>query len=433
MLRYTLLFIFTYLCVEASFFDKANLEAYATSRMRFGIDIQDVVQQKRESQISHWGSIIPMPNTLSDNHMTTVRVPIALELLKEVADKNYIYAYLSHRIYTDTSTDLKIEKDGWILVDIDENNSNGFKAGLYMRPSNPPAYVIAYGGTTATSSKSMVGKTYDTVADLLTDISLLGIVSSSQPKNALDFYKHILPIVGSYGKLECITGHSLGGSLAQYTGLYGGVKTVTFNTAPLAFNWVASKDIFQDKVMLVEDKGMKHVHFKYENKLSNIMLQYDPISTLSTAMMHIDESNVGYLMAVRLLWGIPMNQKLDYLIIGEKIYLENTGQEDFLDFSNHSIPTIQKILKRHTTYTYSFDLEQKGSNTIAVVNQQLLRGTQNVVASSYKWEAYLEGEKVASGEGLDTITDLEEGDYSIKIYALLPNALWVSNEKEISL
>ena len=374
---------------------------------------------------------VPSPATLNANHVANVRVPISEAQAKQIADENYLYAYLSNRIYDDTGTDLDVEKDGWILVDIDDGNANGFKAGLYKRADDSQTYVIAYGGTTATSSDTWIGKKYDVIIDLVTDISLLGVISISQPSNALSFYESSLSKVGSSGHLKAITGHSLGGGLAQYAGLYSGVKTVTFNTAPVPFNMLTSLPKFQDKININNAEGiMKSVHFNHEDKITNIMLPYDPISTISTAIMSLDESNVGYMMAARFLLGIPADQKMDYLITGEKIYLPVMDFNSFANFSNHSMETMEEILESNTTYNLSFDLVQDG-NDINVINQQVSGAMQSLSVSQYRWEVYQERELITSGKGLDTLSRLEAGEYTIKVFALLPNALWVSSKKEI--
>jgi len=196
---------------------------------------------------------IPTPSGINDSHISTHRVAISNEELKLVSDENYKYAYLSNRIYDDTSADEnnKIEHN-WQTIDIDENSPNGFKAGLF-RNVKTGEYIVAYGGTTATSYTGTAGKTYDTILDLLTDISLLGVYSFAQPTQAL----RVLDNYQNQGyNITAITGHSLGGGLAQYAGLYSGIKTVTFNTAPLPFNAISSRDDFKGKAYITENDGL---------------------------------------------------------------------------------------------------------------------------------------------------------------------------------
>lgn len=290
-------------------------------------------------------TILPTPNTLHNAHIEKERIPISKEELEGLSGSYYLYASLSSRIYEESIDDEGIEKEGWILVYLDDNNLNGFKAGLYRTTEAPYRYVIAYTGTTGSTSDYLAVQAYDGIADIMTDLSLLGMVSNLQPSCALVFYKEALRIIDNDGVLEAITGHSLGGALAQYTGLYTGIKTITFNTAPLPFHILSSACDFHDKYSIESTKdGMKRVLFHHEDKLVNIMLPYDPVSMLSTAMMSIDTSDRLYLLAVKSLFAIPPYQTMDYLITGKKIYLPVTNLGGVCDVDNHAIDTIKMYL-----------------------------------------------------------------------------------------
>ena len=94
------------------------------------------------------------------------------------------------------------------------NTSSGVQAALYRnRLTNE--MVIAYRGT-------------DQTEDLLVDLQIaLGNISQEQLLDAENFYN---AVITQYGDSNItITGHSLGGALAQLVGAETGVETVTFN------------------------------------------------------------------------------------------------------------------------------------------------------------------------------------------------------------
>lgn len=94
------------------------------------------------------------------------------------------------------------------------NTSSGVQAALYRnRLTNE--MVIAYRGT-------------DQTEDLLVDLQIaLGNISQEQLLDAEIFYN---AVITQYGDSNItITGHSLGGALAQLVGAETGVETVTFN------------------------------------------------------------------------------------------------------------------------------------------------------------------------------------------------------------
>lgn len=291
------------------------------------------------------------------------RKPISENELALVSRKYYNQAYLSDRIYSDSTNDIGVEKKNWTLVDL-RYQTNGFKAGIYQ-DSNSNNYAIVFGGTTASIEEfSDSSKYIDIVLDIITDIKLFSNmpINPNQANSALEFLDtSIVSTAIQNSQVDFITGHSLGGGLAQYAGLYTGIDTVTFNTAPLPFNnnsiepflnkynydtgefalWISAKNSNGD---------VTEFEFPNKNKIVNIMASKDPVSLVSLAIMEMEaaEDNVPidtfFLPAIKLVMLVANQLKLNYLIKGEKIYLPiDTGSAA----GDHSISTILDLFSNY--------------------------------------------------------------------------------------
>lgn len=120
---------------------------------------------------------------------------------------------------------------GYKLVGISSHN-NGFYACVLKKDNN---IIIAYRGTNS-----------DSWADLKNDISMGVKIKPEQAKNALNLYDQI-----HYEYPNCsieLTGHSLGGSLAQIVGATRNIETVTFN-AHGTRNFMGKNKIYDDKII----------------------------------------------------------------------------------------------------------------------------------------------------------------------------------------
>ena len=121
--------------------------------------------------------------------------------------------------------------NGYKLVGISSHN-NGFYACVLKKDNN---IIIAYRGTNS-----------DSWADLKNDISMGVKIKPEQAKNALNLYDQI-----HYEYPNCsieLTGHSLGGSLAQIVGSTRNIETVTFN-AHGTRNFMGKNKIYDDKII----------------------------------------------------------------------------------------------------------------------------------------------------------------------------------------
>jgi len=380
---------------------------------------------------------LPNIGTLDDNHIEKHRKSISIDKFKTLADENYKYAYLSNRIYDDNPSDKGKEENNWKTVDVEYTKLTGFKAGLYQNLSTDE-YILAYGGTTANSMKSNIGKLTDSVIDLVADAKLLSSSIYGQPEEALAYLNKITTTYN----LDAITGHSLGGGLAQYAGVYSGIKTVTFNTAPMPYNMTKLKYFplydFRSVSSIVDgDRLMKSVHFNHEDKLTNIMTPYDPISSISTILMSIDKSNVGYLMGARYMMDIPYTQNLDYLITGKQIFIPVADQGGFANFANHSMDLIEKKFLENTNYNLAFNLgisnrTDKTNTYFYVKNLVITDNYDNKVgmldiAPTSSWELQDKGGIVAQGTNEDMMYIPNDG----QIYELI-NHIYLADGRELS-
>lgn len=188
----------------------------------------------------------------------------SLNILNKESDK----LYLSNHIY-DTNKDAlgkKIEGTDFILVKYENDNISGFTAGVYRNSLGET--IVSFGGTTADERNGNHDPLQTALSDVITDLQLLD-KEGSEPKQ---FEKTREFLNNISDKEYTITGHSLGGSLAQYAGKYKSKKVTTFNTAPFTINQEA-----------VSKLPFLNIGYDTNNMISNIRTKDDPL-TLFVAM-----------------------------------------------------------------------------------------------------------------------------------------------------
>lgn len=139
----------------------------------------------------------------------------------------YDYAKISQGVYK--KIDL-IEWNGWQRVFVDENVKTGYRAAAYKNEAKRKL-VIAFSGT-------------DDLADRVTDLDqFLGTIpeqyeqgiNTVQQLLALVSNGVVVPEIGQLLSFDVVlTGHSLGGGIAQFVADIFQQKAVGFNTAPLS-------------------------------------------------------------------------------------------------------------------------------------------------------------------------------------------------------
>jgi len=217
-----------------------------------------------------------------------------------------IEAYLSSLIYNRSSREVGKSfyygqnTDGSYktveLLKFVSNSSDGFTAGLFK--TNEGKIIIAFGGTTAQEENGVpsglknaivdkYSKSAEVIADILADAMLLNynqmpnqiwqtiqFVSDSKiyvDKNQLNWDSDVF-----------ITGHSLGGGLAQYASLMTGLPAVTFNTAPAPITPLTISAIkgFNPSAAVYCATCNFETYLKYEDKIVNIYANDDPLTSI---------------------------------------------------------------------------------------------------------------------------------------------------------
>lgn len=121
--------------------------------------------------------------------------------------------------------------EGWKLIEIEKNPKNGFYACLAKKGDE---VAIAFRGTELTSIK-----------DLRNDVAMNNHKLPSQAYSALKYYDEVKEIFPNV-KIS-VTGHSLGGSLAQI------VAADRNNVEGVTFNPYGTRDLFKDGAVLNEE------------------------------------------------------------------------------------------------------------------------------------------------------------------------------------
>jgi Protein of unknown function (DUF2974) len=166
---------------------------------------------------------------------------------KDSLIENFVYARLSSNVYHSTTNDSASAPKGYDFIDREDDPESGFTAITYKNIESGKI-IISFGGTA-------------TKADWKADFSIAGGEKlNSQYEQVNTLYKKIKE-AHPENEIE-LTGHSLGGSLAQYVSVKNIVRAVTFNSAPYP-----AADI-------------KYSRGNYDSNIINIRTSDDPLSLI---------------------------------------------------------------------------------------------------------------------------------------------------------
>lgn len=268
------------------------------------------------------------------------------------------------------------------------SDSSGFNGGVYQNSEGK--LIVSLGGTTA---KDINNNKSDLFVDIVADIKLLKISGSESAQFIA--LRDLLDSSFLKNKQYSITGHSLGGGLAQYASLYTGMPAVTFNTAPMTINEEAlshlpkpalekmKSDIdniqnystvfdpltaillLQEKVELYQGVGPTPIELLEIKSLVFLLRNAPELATLYKLNMFVPSSPLHGLSklvvkgssdivpAVRLLaylkkylFKIPADQKLGKLIHGKLITLNiesGHSMDNFMAFNRNVYPAWEDI------------------------------------------------------------------------------------------
>jgi hypothetical protein len=177
-----------------------------------------------------------------------------------------IYADIANAVY---NTKNLVPSPGWELIDVSPIINNGFQAAVYAKTSSLQSdntyseIVIAYRGSIPLPSNDIDEIYKDWIVN---DFAYIGQgIKPPQYTTAQQYYDFAVTNYASSNANIEITGHSLGGALAQLVGSHTGKNTVTFN-APGVFP-VAQKD---------------PLTFSHYNNITNYTIMNDIAGSFST-------------------------------------------------------------------------------------------------------------------------------------------------------
>lgn len=289
----------------------------------------------------------------SDVHADTPSLLLPSQT-EEMLQQNANYARLSEDIYNIDPEKPQTRKKGFELLDYEDNLGNGFTAGTY-RNTSTGEITIVYGGTTA-------GK--NDINDIIADIALLtnGDVEPPQQREAR---RYAADILAEYPQSDItISGHSLGGSLAQYISMNTGLKAVTFNSGPVPFYGVNSNSDSSNilnirtlddplSILLTLAVKLESGELSQENIAANIDLLKDAISACNSPQClavrigidwdeffngddaiaeRISSRRLTILRVLKDNFGLPYDTPLSSMFRGENHFLSLKGGGHSMDY-----------------------------------------------------------------------------------------------------
>jgi hypothetical protein len=200
----------------------------------------------------------------------------AVDLLGE----SLTYAKLAQSIYNFDNKHV----DSWKLIH-QRSKDSGMQAGVYKNEGTGDI-VLAFRGTTDGSEEKepcdgFINCAIDTIkdpfTDLISDISLVFGNDNDQFRHAFDYAEDVVAFFPTTNIV--VTGHSLGGGLAQATGTTFGLKTFAFNSAPVPDSFFK-----EHSVALTEEERNNTIHI-----ISDI---HDPVSNNKSVNLYVNADHV---------------------------------------------------------------------------------------------------------------------------------------------
>ena len=225
-------------------------------------------------------------------------------LAVDLLDRALPYAKLADAVY-----DFDSVVDSWDLLET-KDRSSGMQVGLYNNRDNDDL-VLAFRGTESCDFPCSLSETKEYLLDVAADALLTFGQDGPQFDDAVEYAQDV---VSRFPERKIyVTGHSLGGGLAQGVGALFGLETFAFNSAPVPDDFFDSHDVLLSDAALQE---IIHV-------IGDIR---DPVS-------NTDETGTFYLNADHISPLVQFDFKL------KEVLPQRLGELDKLRFNRHSITT----------------------------------------------------------------------------------------------
>jgi predicted esterase YcpF (UPF0227 family) len=170
--------------------------------------------------------------------------------------------------------------DEWVLFETKDKNS-GMQAAVYYNPESDEV-VLAFRGTETCDFPCSFSETAEFLLDTAADALLAVGQVDTQFKDAVSYAEDV--VFRAQGRKIIVTGHSLGGGLAQGVGSVFGLETFAFNSAPVPEEFF---EIYSPAIPFEELSKIIHV-------ISDI---HDPVSnTDETGKFYLNADHVSSLI-----------------------------------------------------------------------------------------------------------------------------------------
>lgn len=194
----------------------------------------------------------------------------------EILKNNYDTSVLSYDIYDrqgkDKERDKKVPGTDYKLIKYENDDFSGFNAGIYENSKGH--LIVAFGGTTAQER----GGKKQLAQDAFADLSLLN--KEGDENKQFSKLRDFLNTAELSDKNYLITGHSLGGGLAQYASFYTGNPAVTYNTAPMTINEKALSNLSKNSFEQLKNNQSPNI--------INIRTLDDPLTLIQKIQENIE-------------------------------------------------------------------------------------------------------------------------------------------------
>jgi len=171
--------------------------------------------------------------------------------------------------------------DDWVVQRWDEGGffGDGFQGGIWQSPSD---IVVGFCGTNPNQKGKFAS---DLMADARIGLKIMPNQASSARK-LTEFAKSL-----ANGRRVSVTGHSLGGGLAQVVGVWEEVPFVTFNAPAMAHTLKAAKyNFLKPQVMMRTrnaDLDAPGINFRIRGMSLDGTIRNDPVSMHGVAGGHV--------------------------------------------------------------------------------------------------------------------------------------------------